>query len=150
MGHQVVHGLFGHFEAHEGPVPVVLALRGKAVVTGQVAGVGHVEAHGFDDAAAAFFELPRQRFIGVGGIEFLVLFEVAYIADAFEDFPFVNGGVVPILFQHGGDDVLFRVVGVHGDDIVGQVVDGVDGPGAGVEDDVVPVQLILMKQFAPP
>ena len=43
MGNEEINGLLTHFQGHESPVALVLALAGKAVVTGQVAGVGHME-----------------------------------------------------------------------------------------------------------
>ena len=148
MGHEEVHRLFGHFKAHERPVAVVLALAREAVFAVEVAGVGDVEAQGLDDVTAAFFELAGEGFIGVRGVELLVIFEVAYIADALEDLVLVDIFAFPVLLHHGGDDLLLRVVRVQRDDVVGDVVHRVDRPRTGIEYDVVPVQFILMKQSA--
>ena len=127
---------------------MVLALAREAVFTVEVAGVGHVEAQSLDDVSAAFLEFAREGFVGVRGVELLVLLEVAYIADALPDLVLVDVVPVPVLLHQGGDDLLLGVVRVQGDDVVGHVVHRVDGARTGVEHDVVAVQLILMKQTA--
>ena len=47
-GNEKVQGLLAHGKGHQPPVPVVVPLAGKAVVAVEVAGVGHVQAHGLE------------------------------------------------------------------------------------------------------
>ena len=69
MVHEKVQGLLAHLKAHQGPVPVVLALAGEAVLAVEVAGVGHVEAQCLYHVAGALFKGPRHVREGVGAKE---------------------------------------------------------------------------------
>ena len=68
MGDEEVQSLLAHLKAHEGTLALVLALACKAVLAGEVAGVGHVEAQGLDDGVA-LLEVKGQVLVGVGGEE---------------------------------------------------------------------------------
>ena len=146
MGDEEVQGLFAHLEGHEGPVPVVLPLAGKAVGAVEVAGVGHMEAEGLDHGAAVF-EVKGHGLEGIRGVELPGLLQGAHVLDAAPQVLPGDVGAVPVLLQHGGDDLLRAPLLVQGDDVVGHVVHHVDRAGAGVQNDIAAIELILMDHI---
>ena len=64
MGHQKIQGLLAHLKGHQRPLSLVFALAGKAIFTVEIAGVGHVEAKGFDHVAVVFVG-SRHWFISI-------------------------------------------------------------------------------------
>ena len=136
VGDQKVQGLLAHLKGHEGPVPMVLALGGKAVGAVQVAGVGNVQAQGLDHAGGPGLQFPRHGGEGIRGEELARVLQGSDIVVALLQFCPVEGGVL------GGDFVNGRFPGmvlVKADEVIGRLVHHMDRAGAHVQDDIIAV-----------
>ena len=105
--------------------------------------MGHVEAQGLDDVGVVFV-VGCHGLVGVGSEELVGGLQGLHRVDAL---PHVSlGDVRPIRIglEDGSSDLIRGVVLEHGDDVIGHVVHQVDGAAAGIQDDVVAVQLVLM------
>ena len=139
-----VQGLLAHLEGHQGPVPVVPALGGKAVLAVEVAGVGHVEAQGLQDGFGVLEGLLLHVLPQVLGEELAGGFQGVDVLQAGQDLPLVHVRPVAVLGQDLGDDGLPGGGLVQGDDVIGHLVHQVDRAAVHVQDDVVAVEFVLM------
>ena len=147
--HQKVQGLLAHLKGHEGPLALVFALAGKAVGAAQVAGVGHVETQGLDDVGVVLV-VGGHGGVGVGGEKLVVLLQRCHVVDAGPDLLLGDVGTVGVVGQDAPADLVRGVVGVEGDDVIRHLVHQMDRTAAGVQDDVVAVQLVLMYHKCDP
>ena len=134
-----------HLKAHQRAVAVVLALAGEAVGAVQVAGVRDVQAQRLDHVAGALLEGAGHRREGIRGEELAARLERRHVADAKADVLLGHVLAIAVFGHHGRDDLVRRRGFKHRDDVVGHVVHGMDGAGAGIQHDVVAVELVLMK-----
>ena len=141
-----VHGPLAHLEAHQGAVALIAALRGEAVGAVEVAGVGDVEAERLDHRLAVF-EVESHVFVDVGSPKLAGGFQRGHVLEALAQVGLGDVGAVGILCQHGGHDLVGRVLFVHRNDVVSHVVHDMDRAAAAVQHDVISVQLILMYHF---
>ena len=128
-----------HLKAHQGPVPVVLALACEAVVAVQIAGVGYVEAQRLHHVPGTLFESPGDVREHVGGEELAGVFQGLHVIDAGLQVLFCHVRPGGVLLQQGGDDLLGGVALEQGDDVVGHLVHHVDAAGTAVQHDVIAV-----------
>ena len=140
---QEIHGALAHLEAHKGAVAVVAALGGKAVGAAQVAGVRHMQAQRLDHGAAVL-EVERHVFVDIRAPQLAGLFQAGDVLDALAQVLFGDIRTVAVLCHHGGNDLVGSVLGVHGDDVIGHIIHDVHRTAAGVQHDVITIQLILM------
>ena len=143
VGDQIVQRLFAHLKGHESPFPVEFALAGKAIGTAEIAGMGHMETEGFDHVPGPLLKRVRQGLKGVLGEEFALTLQRGDVVETFLDI--LAGDLVAVFLLDDGNDFLGRVILVQGNHIVRGFADGVDGAGAGVQHNIVAVQLVLMN-----
>ena len=143
MSHQEIQSLLAHLKGHEGPLALVFALAGEAVGAAQVAGVGHMETQGLDNVGVVLV-VGGHGGVGVGGEELVLLLQRRHVVDAGADLLLGDVGAVRIVGQDAPADLVGGVVGVEGDDVIRHLVHQMDRTTAGVQDDVVAVQLVLM------
>ena len=141
-----VHGALAHLKAHQRAVAVVAPLRGKAVRAAQVAGVGNVQAQGLDHGVAVL-KVESHVLVDIRGPQLAGLFQAGHIVDALAQVFLGNVLTVAVLCHHGGNDLVGGVLRVHGNDIVCHVVHHMHRTAAGVQHDVIAVQLILVYHF---
>ena len=144
IGDEKVQGLLAHLVAHQGPLPLVLALAGEAVLAGEVAGVGHVEAQGLDHGVLVL-EIKGQILVLVRGEELPPGLQVLHALQHGADLLRRYLRAVPVLCQHPGDDLLSGAGLVEVDDVVGQVVHRVDGAAVHIQYDIISVELIAVN-----
>ena len=93
---------------------------------------------------AAVLVFSRNWLIGIRGKELLMLLQGCNVLDAGCDL--LRGHVLPVrvLLQDDPGDLLRGMVLVKADDVIGHVVHQVDRTAAGIQNDVVAIQFILM------
>ena len=106
--------------------------------------MGHVEAQGLHHVAGALLEGARHVGEGIGGEQLPGALQRLHVRDALPQVGLRHIGALPVFFQHRLHDLVRAVVLEHGDDVIGHLIHHVDGAGAGVQHDVVAVELILM------
>ena len=125
VGNEEIDGLFTHLQGHEGSVALVLALTGKAVVAGQVTGVGHMKTQGFDDRIA-LLEIKGHVGVLVRDEELAVLFQFLDAVQNLTQLLFGDVGLIVILLQHLPDDLLGSGSLVEGNNVIGHRVHHMD------------------------
>ena len=143
VGDEEVQGLLAHLKAHEGTLALVLALACKAVLAGEVAGVGHMKAQRLDDGVARL-EVKGQMLVGVGGKQLALGLQVLRALQDRPDLALRHLRLAAVLFQHGGNDLPGAVALVHGDDVIGQVVHHMDGAAVHIQHDIITIELITV------
>ena len=142
--HQEVQRLLTHLKAHQRAVAVILALTGEAVGTVQVAGVRHMQAQRLHHIARTLLERTGHVREGVGGIEFPGLLQRLHVINAVPQILLRHILACAVFFHHCRYDLIRRVIRVKRNDVIGYLIHYMNGAGAGVQHDVVAVQLILM------
>ena len=134
-----VQGPLANFKAHQGPFPVILALAGKAVGTVEVAGVGHMEAQSLHHVPGTLLEVAGHGGKIVGSVELARFLQSSHIGNT--GIELLLRHVLPpgILHQQLPDNVLRALFLIHGYYVVGHLVHRVDGTGAAVQYNIVPV-----------
>ena len=122
---------------------MVASLRGKAVRAAQVAAVGNVQAQRLDHSVAVL-EIEGHVLIDIRAPQLAVFLQAGHVIDALAQILLGHVRAAAVLCQHGGNDLVCGMLRVHGDDIVGHLVHNVHRAAAGVQHDVITVQLILM------
>ena len=141
-----VHGALAHLKAHQGAVAVIASLRSKAVRAAQVAAMGNVQAQCLYHSVAVL-EVKGHVLIDIRAPQLAVFLQAGHIVDALAQILLGHVRAAAVLCQHGGNDLVCGMLRVHGDDIVGHLVHNVHRAAAGVQHDVITVQLILMYHF---
>ena len=140
---QEIHGALAHLEAHKGAVAVVAALGGKAVGAAQVAGVRHMQAQRLDHGAAVL-EVERHVFVDIGAPQLAGFLQAGHVVDALAQVLFGDVRAAAVFVHHSRDDLVGSVILIHGNDVIGHVIHHMHRTAAGVQHDVITVQLILM------
>ena len=141
-----VHGALAHLKAHQGAVAMVAPLRGKAVRAAQVAAMGNVQAQCLYHSVAVF-KVEGHVLIDIRAPQLAVFLQAGHVVDALAQILLGHVRAAAVFCQHGGNDLVCGMLRVHGDDIVGHLVHNVHRAAAGVQHDVITVQLILMYHF---
>ena len=123
---------------------MVFSLAGKAVGTVQVAGVRHMQAQRLHHIAGALLERAGHVREGVGGIEFPGLLQRLHVINAVPQILLRHILACAVFSHHCRYDLIRRVIRVKRNDVIGYLIHYMNGTGAGVQHDVVAVQLILM------
>ena len=139
--HQEIQRLLAHLKGHHGPLAVIFALAGEAIGAIEVAGVGHVQAQSLDHAGGAGLQLPRHVFKGVRGEELAVFLERCDLVVAFRHL----GGVLVEALGQFADDLVLAFAFVQADELVGDLVHHVHAAAAGVQHDVIIIQVITVN-----
>ena len=142
--HQKVQSLLANLKAHQRTVSMVFSLAGEAVGAVQVAGVRHMQAQRLHHIAGALLERAGHVREGVGGIELPGALQRVHIGNAVPQLLLRHILALAVFLHHRRYDLIRRVVGVKCNDVIGYLVHCMNGAGAGVQHDVVAVQLILM------
>ena len=143
---QEVHGTLAHFKAHQRTVALIAALRSKAVGAVQVAGVCNMQAQGLDHGVAVF-KVESHILIGIRGPQLACFLQAGHIIDALMQIFLRDILAVSILCHHSRNDLVSSMLRVHGNDIVCNIVHHMHRAAAGVQHDVIAVQLILVYHF---
>ena len=143
---QEIHGPFADLKAHQGAVALIAALRSEAVGAVQVAGVSHMQTQRLDHSVAVL-EIEGHVGVGVGAPQLARLFQRGHILQALTQVGLGHIGAVAVLFEHGGYDLVRGVFLVHCDDIIRHIIHHMHRAAAGIQHDVITVQLILMYHF---
>ena len=143
---QEIHGPFADLKAHQGAVALIAALRSEAVGAVQVAGVSHMQTQRLDHSVAVL-EIEGHVGVGVGAPQLARLFQRGHILQALTQVGLGHIGAVAVLFEHGGHDLVCGVLLVHCDDIIRHIIHHMHRAAAGIQHDVITVQLILMYHF---
>ena len=143
VGHQKVQRLLAHLEAHQGTLAVVVALAGEAVFAVQVAGVGHMQAHGLH-FGHALFEIEGHVAVDVLGEQLAGLLQLGNIGQALAKVGLGHVLAVGVFFQHPGHDLVGGGGFVQADHVVGHLVHHMDRAAEYIQYDVVSVEFILM------
>ena len=143
---QEIHGALAHLEAHKGAVAVVAALGGKAVGAAQVAGVRHMQAQRLDHGAAVL-EVERHVFVDIRAPQLAGFLQAGHVVDALAQVLFGDVRAAAVFVHHSRDDLVGSVILIHGNDVIGHVIHHMHRTAAGVQHDVITVQLILMYHF---
>ena len=141
-----IHCTLAHLKAHQGTLALIAALRGKAVGAVQVAGVGHMQAESLDHGVAVL-EIEREVLIGIGAPQLAGFLQACHVINALAQIGLGHVLTVTVLCHHGGNDLVGGVVGVHGNDIIRHLIHHMHRAAAGIQHDVIAVQLILMYHF---
>ena len=141
-----IHGALAHLKAHEGTLALITALGSKAVGAVQVTGVGHMQAESFDHGVAVL-EVKCHILVDIRAPQLARLFQGGDIIDALAQVFLGDVGPVAIFFHHGRHDLVRGVVCIHGDHIIRHIVHHMYGTAAGIQHDVISIQLILMYHF---
>ena len=142
--HQEVQRLLTNLKAHQRAVAVILALTGEAVGTVQVAGVRHMQAQRLHHIAGTLLERTGHVCEGVGGIELPGLLQRLHVINAVPQILLRHILACAVFSHHCRYDLIRRVIRVKRNDVIGYLIHYMNGAGAGVQHDVVAVQLILM------
>ena len=102
-----------------------------------------MQAEGLDHGVAVL-EIEREVLIGIGAPQLAGFLQACHIIDALAQVGLGDVGAVGILCQHGGHDLVGRV---HGNDIIRHLIHHMHRAAAGIQHDVIAVQLILMYHF---
>ena len=135
-----IERLFADLVAHESPVAVVFALAREAVGAVEIAGMGNVEAERLDDPCGALRKLLRDRLIGVLRKEQALFLKLPDAFPAFRDLLFRYGKTL----RKGGHELLPRGRLICADELIGELVHGVNAAGAGIYNYIQPAELITM------
>ena len=142
-----IHGALAHLKAHQRTVALIAALRGEAVGAVQVAGVGHMQAERLDHGVAVL-EVEGHVGVGIGAPQLARLLQRGHILQALAQVGLGHVGAVAVLFEHGRYDRIGGALLVQGDDVIRHIVHHMHRAAAGVQHDVIAVQLILMYHFS--
>ena len=146
MGHKEIQGLFSHLVGHNSPVPVILALAGKAVGAVQVAGMRDVKAQGLDHAGGLLLQFSGHGLKHVRREQGSLFLQGGNLIPALPDFR----GILPETGGHFRNDLLPGFLLIAADDLIGDLIHHMHRPGAGVNDDIPVVQMITMNHFLSP
>ena len=113
-----------------------------------MAGMGNVKTERLDDLGIVFV-VNGKVFVHILRIELFLLPECFYIIDAREDILPCHIGQVTVLFKNCFHDLFRGVIGKQLDDIIRHVVHGMYGAAAGIQNDVIAVELVLMYHNYP-
>ena len=141
-----IHGALAHLKAHEGTLALITALGSKAVGAVQVTGVGHMQAESFDHGVAVL-KVKRHILVDIRAPQLARLFQGGDIVDALAQVSLCDVGTVAIFFHHGRHDLVRGVVCIHSDHVIRHIVHHMHGTAAGIQHDVISIQLILMYHF---
>ena len=137
VGDQEVQRFLTGFQTHQCPLPVILALAGKAVATVEIAGMGHMQAHGLEHGVF-IFKIEGHIFINVRGEKFFILLQIFYILQTVKHILLRQ-----VFFRVSGNDLtgnfLWRLFLIHRNDVIGHLVHHMDRSAAGVQNDVIAV-----------
>ena len=103
----------------------------------------HMQAQRLD-IVAALFEVERHIGVHIFAVELAGFLQRAHILNAVPQVLLGNIWTVAVLFQHPAHDLVFRGLGVEGDNVIGYLVHHVHRAAVHVQHDVVAVQFILM------
>ena len=142
--HQKVQSLLANLKAHQRTVSMVFSLAGEAVGAVQVAGVRHMQAQRLHHIAGTLLERTGHVCEGVGGIELPGLLQRLHVINAVPQILLRHILALAVFFHHRRYDLIRRVIRVKRNDVIGYLIHYMNGAGAGVQHDVVAVQLILM------
>ena len=101
-----------------------------------------MQAQGLHHAAAVGLKVPGHGLEGIRGKELAVPLQLGHGVQA--GLRLVAGNAVPVLFQNQGDQLLPGFFLIERDDVIGGGVHHMDGAGAGIQDNVVAAQFVLM------
>ena len=103
-----------------------------------------MEAQGLHHVAGALLKGTRHVGKGIRRKELPGVLQGLHISDAVPQVLLRHVGALTVFFQHGRHDLVGTVVLEQSDDVIGHLVHHMDGTGAGIQHNVVAVQLILM------
>ena len=99
------------------------------------------------DHSVAVLEIEGHVGVGVGAPQLARLFQRGHILQALTQVGLGHIGAVAVLFEHGGHNLVRGVFLVHCDDIIRHIIHHMHRAAAGIQHDVITVQLILMYHF---
>ena len=106
--------------------------------------MGHVEAQSLDHIAGTLLEGTGHIGKGIGGVELPGLHQALHVLNACPQLLLRHIGTVGVLGQQLLHDLIGRLVRIAGNDVIGYLIHHMDGTRAGVQHDVVAIELILM------
>ena len=130
--------------AHERTAAHVFALVGKAVFAAEVAVMRHMQAERFHHGVA-LLEIDHGIAVRIVAEQGAVLLQGAHVADDLLHLTARDFGAIGIALQHGGRDLLRRVILPHGDHVVGEIVHHMDAAAVHIQHNIVTVAFILMN-----
>ena len=103
-----------------------------------------MEAHGLQHGFGVLEGLLLHLRPQVPGEELPGVLQLVDVRQAVPELLLVHVGQVAVLVQHPGHDLVPGGGLVEGDDVIGHLVHHMDRPAVDVQDDVVPVEFVLM------
>ena len=128
-----------HFIGHEGPLAVVFSLTGKAIGAVEVAGMGHMEAHGFDDLLILFLELAGKLGKVIFAEQLSLGLQCPDIRKAPPYLRLIDPFHMTVALHGLGHQFLLRHGLVSSDQIIGHLIYHMDRTGAGIQHDIVSI-----------
>ena len=138
-----IKSLLTNLKAHERALTLIFTLACEAVFTVEIAGVCHVEAERLNHIAVILI-IKCELFILIFGEKLSIFLQRLHIVDAKKDLLLVHTFHVAVFFKDGGNDLLLGVALIHLDDVICHLIHAVYRAAAGIENDIVTVQFILM------
>ena len=117
---------------------MIFALTCKAIAAVQVAGVGYMKAECFD-VTGFVFEIKGDILVDIFAEKLFLCYQLFYVGQAEADFLFSNIRSVTVFFHHFIDDLFLGGVFVHFYDVVGHIVNHMDGTGMYIQHNVITV-----------
>ena len=105
---------------------MIFALACEAVAAVQVAGVCYVKAQRLD-VTGFVFEIEGDIFVDVFAEKLFLCYKLFDVGKTEADFRFINIEPVTVFFHHRIDNLLFGGAFVHFYDVVGYIVNHMDG-----------------------
>ena len=103
-----------------------------------------MQAQRLHHIAGALLERTGHVREGVGGIELPGLLQRLHVINAVPQILLRHILACAVFFHHCRYDLIRRVIRVKRNDVIGYLIHYMNGTGAGIQHDVVAVQLILM------
>ena len=136
--HKEIKSTLTNLKGHKGSVALILTLTCEAVGAVKVAGMSNVKAERLNHLAV-ILKVGRKALVGVNRIELACRLKRCDIVKTLENLLLVYVIKVAVLLHDLADDLLSRVSLVHCDDVVGNLVDGVNRAGRGVKDNIISI-----------
>ena len=140
IGNQKIKCLLPDFKGHKSPSPVVLALLGKAILTGKVAVMRNVQAQSLHNRRA-LFEIHDIVLVGILRKKLLVVDQHLHLIKCLFHFS------LRIALPQRIHNLLSCMSFIQGNDIVCHVIHHMNRAAVYIQNNIIAVVLILMNHY---
>ena len=108
--------------------------------------MGNVQAQSLYHGVAVL-EVKSHVLIDIRAPQLAVFLQAGHVIDALAQILLGHVRAAAVFVHHSRDDLVGSVILIHGNDVIGHVIHHMHRTAAGVQHDVITVQLILMYHF---